>query len=130
MAEAERASIKYKQVEFLMTCIGETFYGIVNGVIPKRLFVEIEDNKCEASSRRMPYHTIVTYTRRTVRHWWAPAKDMSMPWASALLCGLFADLAKCVVDLVGWDAESSPGMLRIHIYSHGQVKKQVVSPDQ
>ena len=47
MAEAERASIKYKQVEFPMTCIGETFYGIVNGVIPKRLFVEIEDNKCE-----------------------------------------------------------------------------------
>jgi ribonuclease R len=46
-AEAERASIKYKQVEFLMTRIGETFYGIVNGVIPKGLFVEIEDNKCE-----------------------------------------------------------------------------------
>ena len=46
-AEAERASIKYKQVEFLMTRIGETFYGIVNGVVSKGLFVEIEDNKCE-----------------------------------------------------------------------------------
>ena len=42
--DAEWASIKYKQVEFLMTRIGETFYGIVNGVIPKGLFVEIEDN--------------------------------------------------------------------------------------
>jgi hypothetical protein len=40
-AEAERASIKYKQVEFLMTRIGETFYGIVNGVIPNPPFVEI-----------------------------------------------------------------------------------------
>ena len=46
-AEAERASIKYKQVEFLMTRIGETFYGIVNGVVSKGLFVEIEENKCE-----------------------------------------------------------------------------------
>ena len=46
-AEAERASIKYKQVEFLMTRLGETFYGIVNGVVPKGLFVEIEENKCE-----------------------------------------------------------------------------------
>ena len=46
-AEAERASIKYKQVEFLMTRLGETFYGIVNGVVPKGIFVEIEENKCE-----------------------------------------------------------------------------------
>ena len=46
-AEAERASIKYKQVEFLMTRIGETFHGIVNGVVPKGIFVEIEENKCE-----------------------------------------------------------------------------------
>ncbi len=46
-AEAERASIKYKQVEFLMTRIGETFHGIVNGVVPKGIFVEIDENKCE-----------------------------------------------------------------------------------
>lgn len=46
-AEAERASIKYKQVEFLMTRLGETFYGIINGVVPKGLFVEVEENKCE-----------------------------------------------------------------------------------
>ncbi len=46
-AEAERASIKYKQVEFLMTRIGETFYGIINGALAKGLFVELEDNKCD-----------------------------------------------------------------------------------
>jgi ribonuclease R len=46
-AEAERASIKYKQVEFLMTRLGETFHGIINGVVPKGIFVEIEENKCE-----------------------------------------------------------------------------------
>ncbi len=46
-AEAERASIKYKQVEFLMTRIGETFKGIVSGAVPRGLFVEIAKNKCE-----------------------------------------------------------------------------------
>ncbi|MDA1336930.1 MAG: ribonuclease R [Bacteroidetes bacterium] len=46
-AEAERASIKYKQVEFLMTRLGETFHGIINGVVPKGIFVELEENKCE-----------------------------------------------------------------------------------
>ena len=46
-AEAERASIKYKQVEFLMTRIGETFRGIVSGAVPRGLFVEIVENKCE-----------------------------------------------------------------------------------
>ena len=46
-AEAERASIKYKQVEFLMTRIGKTFKGIVSGAVPRGLFVEIAENKCE-----------------------------------------------------------------------------------
>ena len=35
-----------------------------------------------------------------------------------------------VVDLMGRDAEPSPGMLRIHIYSDGHVKKQVISPER
>ena len=46
-AEAERASIKYKQVEFLKTRIGKTFQGIVSGAVPRGIFVEIRENKCE-----------------------------------------------------------------------------------
>ena len=46
-AEAERASIKYKQVEFLMTRVGKTFIGIVSGAVPRGIFVEIKENKCE-----------------------------------------------------------------------------------
>lgn len=46
-ADAERASIKYKQVEFLSTRVGETFMGIVSGMMPRGVFVEIEENKCE-----------------------------------------------------------------------------------
>lgn len=46
-AEAERASIKYKQVEYLYTRIGKTFRGIISGAVPRGLFVELHENKCE-----------------------------------------------------------------------------------
>ena len=46
-ADAERASIKYKQVEFLQDKIGEQFEGIISGVTEWGLYVEIIENKCE-----------------------------------------------------------------------------------
>ena len=46
-ADAERASIKFKQVEFLSDKIGESFNGIITGVANWGLFVEIDENKCE-----------------------------------------------------------------------------------
>ncbi len=44
---AERASIKYKQVEFLKDRIGEDFDGIISGVMEWGIFVELNDSKCE-----------------------------------------------------------------------------------
>ncbi|MCF8335021.1 MAG: ribonuclease R [Bacteroidales bacterium] len=44
---AERASIKYKQVEFLKDRIGEDFEGIISGVMEWGVFVELNDSKCE-----------------------------------------------------------------------------------
>ena len=46
-AQAERASIKYKQVEFMSDHLGETFQGTISGVTEFGIYVEIDENKCE-----------------------------------------------------------------------------------
>ena len=50
-AEAERASIKFKQVEFMSEMLGGTFDGIVSGITEWGLFVEISITKCEGMIR-------------------------------------------------------------------------------
>lgn len=46
-ANAERASIKYKQVEFMSMHLGEEYSGIITGVTEWGLYVELEENLCE-----------------------------------------------------------------------------------
>lgn len=46
-ATAERASIKYKQVEFMGDRIGQEFDGTVSGVTEFGLYVEVDENSCE-----------------------------------------------------------------------------------
>lgn len=46
-AEAERASVKYKQAEFLMDKVGEEFWGLISGVSKWGLFVMLEESHCE-----------------------------------------------------------------------------------
>jgi len=46
-SQAERASIKYKQVEFMSERLGMVYDGVISGVTEWGLYVEINENKCE-----------------------------------------------------------------------------------
>ncbi len=46
-ANAERASIKYKQVEYMSDRLGEVYDGVISGVTEWGLYVELDENKCE-----------------------------------------------------------------------------------
>lgn len=54
-AEAERASVKYKQVEFLEDKVGAEFDGIISGVIEAGIFVQLDENLCEGM---VPAHSM------------------------------------------------------------------------
>lgn len=44
---AERASIKYKQVEYMSMHLGQEFAGVISGVTEWGLYVELNENLCE-----------------------------------------------------------------------------------
>lgn len=46
-ANAERDSIKYKQVEFMSDKLGKAYDGVVSGITEWGIYVEINENKCE-----------------------------------------------------------------------------------
>lgn len=45
--EAERESVKYKQVQYLEQHIGEEFTGFISGITERGFYVELLENRCE-----------------------------------------------------------------------------------
>lgn len=45
--QAERASVKYKQVEYMKDRMGQTFDAVISGVAEWGMYAEIIENKCE-----------------------------------------------------------------------------------
>lgn len=50
-SDAERASIKYKQVEYMSERLGESFHGIISGITEWGIYVEEVETKCEGLVR-------------------------------------------------------------------------------
>jgi ribonuclease R len=50
-ADAERASVKYKQAEYLRDQVGQVYNGVISGVTEWGMYVEIIENKCEGMIR-------------------------------------------------------------------------------
>jgi len=50
-SDAERASIKYKQVEYMSSRITEVFEGIISGITEWGIYVEEKETKCEGLVR-------------------------------------------------------------------------------
>ncbi|MBP6856031.1 MAG: ribonuclease R [Candidatus Pacebacteria bacterium] len=50
-SDAERGSIKYKQVEYMSTRIGQVFDGVITGITEWGLYVEEKNTKCEGMIR-------------------------------------------------------------------------------
>jgi ribonuclease R len=50
-SEAERASIKYKQAEWMEQQVGKQFTGVISGLADFGMFIEIKEYKCEGMVR-------------------------------------------------------------------------------
>jgi len=50
-SDAERTSIKYKQVEYMSSRVGKNFEGIINGITEWGIYVEEKETKCEGLVR-------------------------------------------------------------------------------
>ena len=50
-SDAERASIKYKQVEYMSKRLGKSFTGVISGMTEWGMYVEEKETKCEGLVR-------------------------------------------------------------------------------
>jgi ribonuclease R len=57
-SDAERGSIKYKQVEYMMDHIGEEYTGVITGVTDWGIYIEEKETKCEGMMKTKDLGTL------------------------------------------------------------------------
>lgn len=100
-ADAERASIKYKQVEYMTMHIGEVFEGVVTGVTRNGIFVEDKATKCEGMVRLKDLGTdFFTYDEKKGQIVGRNSKQIYRLGTNVRIKVLQADLSKKIIDYV------------------------------
>ncbi len=66
-AEAERDSIKMKQVEYLAGRVGEIFDGVISGVTDRGFYVELDETRADGMVRLTSLNDYFTYDEKRYR---------------------------------------------------------------
>jgi ribonuclease R len=80
--EAERESIKYKQVEYLSKQVGNEFDGVISGIMHFGIFVELKENKCEGMIRIDNIRDELVFEENKKRYRSLTGLRWAMPFAS------------------------------------------------
>lgn len=100
-ADAERASIKYKQVEYMTYHLGEVFDGVVTGVSRNGIFVEDKSTKCEGMVRLKDLgKDFFTYDEKKGQIVGRDSKQVFRLGTKVKIKVLQADLSKKIIDYV------------------------------
>lgn len=98
-ADAERASIKYKQVEYMTYHLGETLDGVVTGVSRNGIFVEDKATKCEGMVRLKDLgKDFFTYDEKKAQIVGRDSKQVFRLGTNVRIKVLQADLSKKIID--------------------------------
>ena len=131
-ADAERASVKYKQAEFLSDKLGQTFPALVSGVSKWGIYAEIEGNKCEGmipiSSLRGDYYMLDEDNYQVIGRRYGKCYKLGMP-ITIRVKGV--DMIKKLIDfdLVEEDYDSVPTIDKTKKHGKGShAKHQSPSP--
>lgn len=98
-AEAERASIKYKQVEFMKGKEDIPYDGIVTGITEWGVFVEIVETKCEGMVRLSDMEGFYEFDEKNYRLIGSGNKNMITLGDQVKVVVKLADIDRRIIDL-------------------------------